>query len=65
MLPQFPLPSWLDGFGSAVGLMALLGWAGFAVLVVVGAVALRRELARRRRVALADARAEAEAHAQR
>lgn len=38
--------------------MAIIGWAAFAVLVVVGAVALQRELARRRRVALADAAAE-------
>ncbi|TXR51665.1 hypothetical protein [Quadrisphaera setariae] len=58
MLPQFPLPAWLDGFGSAVSLMALIGWAASAVLVVVGAVALVREARRRRRVALADAVAE-------
>ncbi|MEH3078763.1 MAG: hypothetical protein PGN11_19225 [Quadrisphaera sp.] len=64
MLPQLPLPAWLDGFGSAVSLMAIIGWAAFAVLVVVGAVALRRELARRRRVTLADAAAEGRAPAQ-
>lgn len=58
MLPQFPLPTWIDGSASAVPLMALIGWAAFVVLLVVGAVAAARELARRRRVALADAVAE-------
>lgn len=61
MLPQFPLPSWLDGFDSAVELMALIGWAGAAVLVVLVGVLVARELRRRRRVALADAAAQAAA----
>ncbi|MBC3761282.1 hypothetical protein ACUN7V_20125 [Quadrisphaera oryzae] len=63
MLPQFPLPTWIDGSASAVPLMALIGWAAFVVLLVVGAVAAARELARRRRVALAHAVAEGRAGA--
>lgn len=61
VLPQFPLPSWLDGFDSAVGLMALIGWVGFAVLAVLVGVLVSRELGRRRRVALADAAARSSA----